>query len=314
MRAYSDLSELTKAPARGRVVAIGVFDGVHLGHQAILRGAVAAAYRIGGLPTVVTFYPHPESVLRPRSAPLALTLPARRAELLQSLGIEEVVTVRFDREFAHLSPESFCRVVLSDRLETKIVFVGDNFRFGREGAGTSADLAAYGRAHGFGVQSVPLVDDAGVAISSTRIRDLLRAGDVVKAAKLLGRPHRVEGTVVSGAGRGQTLQAPTANLAVLRDTALPRLGVYASLSTVDGDRSYPSVTSVGTNPTFESTKKVRVETLLLDFDRDLYGAQMAVDFLERIRGQKAFSDARSLAERIGKDMELSREIHRRGRS
>jgi riboflavin kinase/FMN adenylyltransferase len=314
VRAYSELGEVEKAPARGRVVAIGVFDGVHLGHQSIIRSAVAAASRIGGVAAVVTFYPHPESILRPRRAPVTLTLPARKAELLESLGIEEVVTVKFDQEFAQLSPESFCRLVLSHRLDTKIVFVGENFRFGRLGAGTAADLAAYGRTHGFGVESVSLVDYGGVAVSSTRIRDLLRAGDPLQAGKLLGRPHRVEGTVMSGVGRGRELKAPTANLAFPRETALPRLGVYATCSTVDGERSYRSVTSVGTNPTFESTRKVRVETLLLDFNGDLYGRHVAVDFLERIRGQKKFSDAHALAERIGKDIELAREIHQRERS
>jgi riboflavin kinase/FMN adenylyltransferase len=311
VRVVSGLEGVDAAPAGGRAVAIGVFDGVHLGHQRIVGRAVAAASACGGCSTVVTFYPHPEVVLRPRSAPRALTSPVRKAELLGALGVEEVVTVKFDRQFAQLSPEAFCRVVLSDRLATRVVFVGENFHFGRDGSGTPADLAAYGSAHGFQVRSVPLVDDEGGPISSTRIRQLLKAGEVGRAAGLLGRPHRLDGPVESGAGRGRTLKAPTANLLVTRDTALPRLGVYATRSTVDRERTYRSVTSVGTNPTFETSRRVRVETLLLDYQGDLYGAHLAVDFLARIRAQRAFLDAGALADQIGRDVATAQEIHRR---
>jgi riboflavin kinase/FMN adenylyltransferase len=310
-RIYASLQEVEEDAPGGRVVAVGVFDGVHVGHQRILNRAANAAATMGGRATAVTFHPHPEAVLRPRSAPRILTLPTRKAELLGSAGIEEVVTLKFDREFAQLSPEAFCQVVLSDRLATRAVMVGENFRFGRDGAGTAAHLNAYGRSHGFAVESVPLVNYAGEPISSTRVRVLLRAGEVAQAAELLGRPHRVEGTVISGAGRGRTLKAPTANLKVVRNMALPRLGVYATRSVVGGVRSYPSVTSVGTNPTFESTRKVRIETLLFDFEGDLYGTQIGIDFLERIRGQKAFSDTRALGERIAQDIEAAREIQRR---
>lgn len=309
MRVYSSLDEVERAPARGRAVAIGVFDGVHRGHQRILSRAVDEAASTGATSAAVTFYPHPEAVLRPRSAPRMLTSVDQKSRLMGALGLDELVVVRFDRDFARLTPESFCGAVLSTRLGARTVFVGENFRFGRGGVGTAAHLIDYGSAHGFAVQPVALVADQGETISSTRIRELLSHGRVDEAARLLGRPHKIEGPVLTGAGRGRALDAPTANLAVSREMALPRLGVYVTRSTVDGDDVYPSVTSVGTNPTFESDRRVRIETLLLDFSGDLYGRHLAVDFLERIRGQKTFQDAGSLAERIKRDVDIARAAH-----
>jgi riboflavin kinase / FMN adenylyltransferase len=311
MRRYATLEEVDEAPVKGRVVAIGVFDGVHRGHQRILVAAIEQARASGALSTAVTFYPHPEAVLRPHAAPRMLTSLQRKAELLEALGLDEVVVVPFDRDFARLSPELFCRAVLSDRLGAKVVFVGENFRFGHEGAGTPADLAEYGTTHGFLVRPVALVEDSGEVISSTRIRELLRHGHVVEAAGLLGRPHRVEGTVVAGAGRGRGLEAPTANLPAEREQALPGLGIYVTRSIVNGRDVHPSVTSVGTNPTFEHDRKVRIETLLLDYRGDLYGSHLGVDFLAWIRCQRAFPDAESLAAQIKDDIEAARRYHGR---
>jgi riboflavin kinase/FMN adenylyltransferase len=308
---YTSLEEVDTAPDGGRVVAIGVFDGVHLGHQSIITQAVAVAAESGAIPTVVTFYPHPETVLGVDSAPRSLTLPGRKRELLLRLGIQEVVTVDFDREFARLPPEAFCSLVLSARLGARAVLIGENFHFGRHGAGTTADLAAFGEAHGFRVCPVALVKDGGEPISSTRIRGLLGSGEVSLAAELLGRPHRLEGVITAGAGRGRALQAPTANLEVSGELALPAAGVYVTRSGVDGGARYESVTSVGTNPTFESGEETRVETLRLDFEGDLYGSPMSVDFLERIRGQETFDDAQALAEQIKADVLAAREAHGR---
>lgn len=312
VRVYSSLEEVSSAPAQGRVVAIGVFDGVHRGHQRILSRAVEEASSAGAVSAAVTFYPHPEAVLRPHAAPRMLTSVDQKARLMGALGIDELVVLRFDRDFARLSPEAFCGTVLSTRLGARTVFVGENFRFGHGGAGTAAHLLEYGRTHGFEVRPVALVEEDGEVISSTRIRDLLGSGRVEEAARLLGRPYRVEGSVLSGAGRGRGLDAPTANLAVAREMALPRLGVYVTRSTIDDGRVYASVTNVGTNPTFESDHKVRVETLLLDFSGELYGRHLAVDFLARIRGQKRFADATSLAERIKRDVETARAVHAGG--
>jgi riboflavin kinase/FMN adenylyltransferase len=309
MRVCTSPDQLMEASRQGRALAIGVFDGVHRGHQRILRRAVDEAAATGALSVAVTFYPHPEAILRPRSAPRMLTSLERKATLLEALGLDEMVVVKFDREFAGLSPESFCATVLSDHLGARTVFVGENFRFGHHGAGTATDLVEYGEKHGFEVRPVALVEEDGEAISSTRIRELLRAGDVKEAARLLGRPHRVEGTVMAGAGRGRALDAPTANLTGAKDLALPRAGVYVTLSTVDGNEVHPSVTSLGTNPTFQSDRKMRIETLLLDYSGDLYGRHLAVDFLERIRGQKAFPDAGSLAQQIKQDVAIARSAH-----
>jgi riboflavin kinase/FMN adenylyltransferase len=310
VRTYHSLEKVADPPAAGRVVAIGVFDGVHRGHQEILRRAVSAAEARRASPAVVTFYPHPDAVLRRGAAPPMLTPLQRKEELLQALGIEELIVVTFDRDFARLSPESFCRMVLSDHLGARAVFVGENFRFGQGGSGTVADLGEYGRSHGFDVVPVPLAREDGEVISSTRIRALLKEGRVVEAAGLLGRPHRIQGTVVSGFGRGRGLEAPTANLAPTADMALPRLGIYVTRSTVDGAQTHRSVTSVGTNPTFESDGKVRIETLLLDYSGTLYGSSLAVDFLERLRGQKSFPDAQTLAAQIGRDVEEARAYFR----
>jgi riboflavin kinase/FMN adenylyltransferase len=306
---YDNLTEMEDAPPEGRVVTIGFFDGVHIGHQRIVARTVEAARACSARATGVTFYPHPDVVLRPRSAPRTLTTAERKAELLVSLGMDEVVIVGFDRRFARLSAESFCRTVLSERLNTKMVFVGENFHFGRGGSGGPAELVEYGRSHGFRVWAVPLVKDAEGPVSSTRIRALLSSGHVEEAAGLLGRPHRLEGLVTKGAGRGRTLNAPTANVAVAEEMTLPGSGVYVTRTAVGGEESYPSVTSVGTNPTFETGKVVRVETMVLDRVIDLYGVEVAVDFLDKIRGQKAFADASALSQQITLDVALAREAH-----
>jgi riboflavin kinase/FMN adenylyltransferase len=190
-----------------------------------------------------------------------------------------------------------------------MVFVGDNFRFGRDGSGTLRDLAAFGDTHGFGVRGIPLLSEAGEAVSSTRIRSLLAEGDVRGAAELLGRPHRVQGKVVSGAGRGRDLGAPTANVEAEDDLMLPSPGVYLTHTAVEGPGAYDSVTSVGTNPTFGKGEDERVESLLLGYEGDLYGRTIAVDFLERLRAQEAFPDKESLRKQIARDVERAREMH-----
>jgi riboflavin kinase/FMN adenylyltransferase len=307
LRLYETLEDAPDAPTEGRIVAIGVFDGVHRGHQRILREAVEKARGVPGCyATAVTFRPHPEAVLRSKPAPRLLTPLARKAELLDDLGVDELVVVKFDRDFAQLSPNEFCRLVLSRYLGARAVLVGENFRFGHLGAGDAVHLRAYGRAHGFSVDTVSLAQDAGEPISSTRIRNLIAAGHVSDAVRLLGRPHRIEGLVVAGLGRGRALCAPTANLAVEPETAVPRQGVYVTRSLLDGSEVHLSLTSIGTNPTFEVDKKIRVETMLLDYEGDIYGRRLALDFLERIRSQRAFPDAEALARQIKLDVETAR--------
>jgi riboflavin kinase/FMN adenylyltransferase len=310
MRIYRALTDVPDPVKAGRVVAIGVFDGVHRGHQEILSRAVRAAQASGATPAAVTFYPHPDAVLHRRSAPPMLTPLERKAELLERLGVEELVVVPFDRKFALLTPGAFCSAVLSDHLGARAVFVGENFHFGHGGAGTPDDLRLYGQTHGFVVVAVSLTKEAGEIISSTRIREEIKEGQVAEATRLLGRPHRIEGTVISGVGRGRGLEAPTANLEPTSEMALPRLGIYVTQCTVDGKDTYRSVTSVGTNPTFENDGKIRIETLLFDFSGNLYGARLSVEFLDRVRDQQAFLDAGSLAAHIKRDVEKARAYFR----
>lgn len=309
MRVYRSLDEVEPPPDGGRVVALGVFDGVHRGHQLILARTLAHARERDCVAGVVTFDPHPESIVRPGISPGLLTTLARKTALIENMGLDELIVIRFDREFSRLSPEAFCERVLSARLGVVAVYVGENFRFGHRGEGNAAQLAAYGTEHGFGVHAVELALAGGAAISSTRIRRLLQEGRVKEAADLLGRPHRVDGVVVPGKGRGRVLHAPTANLRVEEGLLLPGAGVYVTWSSMEGEIGRPSVTSVGSNPTFEREATPHVETLLMDFEGDLYGKRLAVDFFERLRGQHAFPNAAALAAQIQKDIEAARAVH-----
>lgn len=293
------------------MVAIGVFDGVHIGHRSIVKAAVSEAAAAGARSTVVTFHPHPESVLRPGLGPRYLTSSGRRRELLEELGVQEVVTVEFDKRFANLLPEDFCSLVLSARLGARTVFVGENFRFGRDGKGSPVDLAEYGKSHGFEVRAMQLLQDAGSEVSSTRIRRLLAAGHVMAASRLLGRPHRVEGVVIHGAGRGRALGAPTANVQVVEDLMVPLAGVYVTRTLLPGSAVCESVTSVGTNPTFGDGDEDGVETLLIDYEGELYGSHVAVEFIDRLRSQETFADGEALREQIARDVSVAREMHRR---
>lgn len=312
MSSQKILGKFDGVSASDRVVCVGVFDGVHLGHQRIISEAITEASSIGAIPTVVTFHPHPDEVLRPGTGPALLTLPHRRTELLGSLGIEEVIAVEFDQEFSQLEPEAFCRVVLSSGLGAKAVYVGENFRFGRRGSGTADDLRIFGDTHGFSVHPVGLVVEGDEPVSSTRIRDLLQEGAVASAEALLSRPHRLEGRVVRGVGRGQSLDAPTANLQVADDLMIPAPGVYVTRTTIRGAAEWHrSVTSVGVNPTFEGDGDTRVETLVIGYEGDLYDSSLAVDFLEKLREQRKFTDARALAEQIREDVQNAVDIHDR---
>jgi riboflavin kinase/FMN adenylyltransferase len=302
MRLYRSIEDIAPLGERHRAVAIGTFDGVHLGHQAIIGRAVAAAAEMGGVATVLTFEPHPSLVLAPESAPLILTPLELKLHLLEQQGVQEVIAVPFDRAFSGLTPEGFCRLLLSERLGARQVTVGENFRFGRGGAGTPEDLLEFGRELGFAVAAVRLMELEGEPMSSTRIRRLIQQGDVDHATRLLGRPHTLEGYVVAGAGRGRDLGSPTANLEVPAHVAVPAHGVYVTLTDLGRGTQEPGVTSVGTNPTFETDGVTRVETYLLRFSGDLYSTKVRVAFLDRLRGQIVFPDAAALIEQISRDV------------
>lgn len=298
------------------VVAIGVFDGVHYGHRTVVGRAVAHAHAIGAPCVVVTFDPHPDEVVRPGTHPALLSTIDHRCALLGELGVDAVVVLPFTRELMGLSPEEFVDQVLVSRLHARAVAVGENFRFGRRAAGDPETLAELGVAHGFTVDAEPLVAGEGGVWSSTYVRGLVRAGDVASAAYSLGRPHRVEGTVVHGDHRGRELGYPTANLATTPHAAVPADGVYAARLVVapytEHAQTHPAAVSIGTNPTFDGAER-RVEAHVIDLhgsaDLDLYGAHVALDFVDRIRGQVRFEGPDALTDlvaRMALDVETAR--------
>jgi riboflavin kinase/FMN adenylyltransferase len=295
------------------VVTVGVFDGVHLGHQRIVARAVAVARELGLPVVVVTFDPHPDEVVRPGSHPPLLCTVRRRCQLLAGLRVSAVCVLPFTYEVSQLGPDEFVRAVLVDRLHAAHVVVGENFRFGHRAAGDVALLAELGEKYEFTAEGVPLLTDGDTTISSTAIRELLSSGDVAGAARDLGRPHRVEGIVVRGQQRGRALGFPTANLQTLPHTAIPADGVYAGwLISLDGEgeerERWPAAISVGTNPTFDGRERT-VEAYALDRDDlDLYGTQMAADFVTRIRGQARFDSVAELISQMHQDVAAARQV------
>jgi riboflavin kinase/FMN adenylyltransferase len=292
-------------------VTIGVFDGVHRGHQRIVARASEVAVT-NRLPlVVVTFDPHPDEVVRPGSHPPLLCTLRRRVQLLSELGADAICVLPFTLDFSRLGPDEFVRAVLAERLHARRVVVGANFRFGHRAAGDVALLAELGEKYDFSAEGVPLLTEDGVTISSSSIRDLVAAGDVAGAARDLGRPHRVEGVVVRGAQRGRTLGIPTANLETPPYTAIPADGVYAGwLASLDENgnqtQRWPAAISVGTNPTFDGQHRV-VEAYALDRDDlDLYGVHVAVDFAARLRGMAKFGSVDELIAQMRLDIDQAR--------
>jgi riboflavin kinase/FMN adenylyltransferase len=291
------------------VVTIGVFDGVHRGHQALVGQAVRRAADRGVRSVVVTFDPHPAQVLRPGGPPPVLTTLRRKADLIETLGVDGLCVLPFTTEFSQLGPEEFVHGVLAEHLHAAEVVVGENFRFGYKAAGDVATLAEIGSRHGFSVSGVPLVTSGGTTFSSTYIRGCIADGDVEGAAEALGRDHRVEGVVVRGDSRGRELGYPTANLALDPYTAVPADGVYAGRLVRDtpaGPVALPAAISVGTNPTFDGRER-RVEAYVLDFDGDLYDQPVAVEFVSRLRGMERFGTVEELVKQMADDVRLTRE-------
>ena len=304
------------------VVTIGVFDGVHRGHAELIDHAVKAG-RVRGVPTVLmTFDPHPMEVVHPGNHPAQLTTLARRAELVEQAGVDVFLVIPFTPDFMKVTPERYILELLVEHLHVVAVVVGENFTFGSKAAGTVETLRRAGEQFGFGVESVSLVaeraevdPEQSVTFSSTYIRSCVDAGDVVAAAEALGRPHRVEGLVVRGDGRGRELGFPTANVAPTAYAAIPADGVYAAWFTVLGHGPVPgtmvagqrcrAAVSIGTNPTFSGRART-VEVFVLDETADLYGQRVAIDFVGRIRRQEKFGSAADLVAAIDADVEKIR--------
>ncbi|RBY77537.1 bifunctional riboflavin kinase/FAD synthetase [Blastococcus sp. TF02-09] len=309
--------EATPADLGRTVVTIGMYDGVHRGHQQLIGAAVARARAMRRPCLLLTFDPHPAEVVRPGSHPAILTSLDRKAELVAGLGVDAMCVLPFTADFMRLPPETFTHTVLVEHLHAAQVVVGENFTYGHRAAGTVGSLTAEGRRFGFAVEGVPLAEDSSdsgdVTISSTYIRACVAAGDMVAAARALGRPHRVDGVVVRGDRRGRDLGYPTANVESPPYTAIPADGVYAGHLVTRDPRTgasrerLPAAVSVGTNPTFEGSRRT-VEAFVLDYEGDLYGEHVGVEFASRLRPMEAFADIDALVAAMAKDVSDTRRI------
>lgn len=301
-------------PPGGAVVTIGVYDGVHLGHRALIGRVRAMAGELGASSAVITFDRHPATVVRPDSAPLLLTDLAQRLELLGDTGVDYTLVIHFDQERASESAEDFVREILVGCLGARAVVVGHDFHFGRNRGGNVPMLQEMGAELGFDVLGINLVADEGMSgeqevVSSTRIRGLLAAGDVASAAKLLGRPHEVRGVVQHGDARGRDLGFPTANVAVPADILLPADGIYAGWYERPNGDVHATAMSLGRRPTFyEDADLSLLECYLLDFDGDLYDEPARVRFVERLRGEVKFDNVEALVEQMGRDVDAARDV------
>ncbi|HEV2350476.1 MAG TPA: bifunctional riboflavin kinase/FAD synthetase [Terriglobia bacterium] len=297
MRVIHNLAELPK-PLAASIVTIGNFDGVHLAHQELLIQVVQAARCAGATPAAITFDPHPTKILAPERAPRFLTSLSQKTRLMERFGIELLLVLPFTRELSHLSPADFAREVLGGPLRPRQIFVGPNFRFGHRQSGDDQTLAELGRAAGFSVKVLPMIKIRGERVSSSRIRELLAAGRVTRAGRLLGRPYSSSGPIVPGSGIGKKQTVPTANLAPIEEQ-LPRGGVYVTRTRL-GDALHQSVTNLGTKPTF-GEHRLTVECFLLNFSGVIAETEMEVEYLYRLRDEMKFPEASALKTQIQKD-------------
>jgi riboflavin kinase/FMN adenylyltransferase len=303
---YRQLDDLPEG-MRGGAVSIGNFDGVHAGHAQIIGRLVERARQLGGPAVVFTFDPHPARLLRPDAVPEPLIWTERKAELLGELGVDTVIAYPTDRALLELSAQQFFDHVIVDRLGARAVVEGDNFAFGHNREGTVEMLRELALAAGIETEVIAAIDINGEAVSSSRIRRLLAEGDVAMARQLLTRPYRLRGRVVRGAGRGESLGFPTANLADV-DTLVPAEGVYAALCMVD-DQPQAAAVNIGGNPTF-GEMAAKVEAHLVDLRRSLYEQTLTLDFLARLRGTKKFEGADALRAQISRDVAATQRVCR----
>ncbi len=290
------VTRLPDVEPRPRRVAVGTFDGVHRGHREVIRGA----------DTVLTFQPHPTAVIQPEAAPRLLTDPDRKAQLIASLGVEELVVIPFDAEFAARSAQAFVDDVLVAALGATHVAVGENFRFGHKARGDSELLRADDR---FQTRVVELLEIDGEVVSSSHIRGLVLGGAVGYAERLLGDPFTLAGEVVHGDERGRELGYPTANLVPDAAFVTPGHGVYAARATTSTGQTLPAAVSIGVRPTFVTGRGELIEAYLLDFDGDLYGSRLEIAFLKRLRGEKRFDSVAALVDQMALDVDAARAIY-----
>lgn len=287
------------------IITLGNFDGLHLGHQELIRMVIRRARETGGLSLVVTFRPHPLKILAPEKCPPLISIYEEKIALFEKLGIDVLVKIPFTREFSDMSPRDFVKDVLCGLLGAKEIYVGYNYRFGRGREGTIESLKELGREFGFSVVEVDQVSLGGEVISSTKIRTLIRDGDVENAARLLGRTYAITGVVIRGDNRGKGLGFPTANIASKHDI-IPSNGVYAVWVYVR-EKYYNGIANIGMRPTFDKHERA-IEVHLFDFNEDLYGEEISLYFLRKIRDEKKFENADALVRQIHADITSAGEI------
>lgn len=293
------------------VLTLGVFDGLHIGHQQIMQTVVDRAKAIKAVPTAITFDPHPRAVLHPESAPPLLQTLDQRLANLDVLGIEQAIVIKFDNDFASSAAEAFLSDIVRDRLHAKEVYLGKGFAFGRNRGGNIELLRRMSAELGFVADEVEEVQLHGRRVSSSAIRELLAAGRINLARRMLGRPYGVEGVIIRGNRRGHTIGFPTANLKP-HNRVIPRYGVYATATLIDGTWR-KSITNIGVRPTFEKTEEPSIESYIFDFDGDLYGDVLRVRFLHRIRDERKFNGIDELKAQIERDTRRARNyFHHQG--
>ncbi len=302
MKIFETLNINKKFP--NPVLTIGNYDGIHIGHQKIIEKVARRAREISGTPMLMTFNPHPLSVLKPDTYTLLITPLHLKKKLIEARGIEVMLLVPFDASFQSLTPEMFIKDILVGSLAVKEVFVGYDFKFGKGGTGNVEMLKQGARTHGFHFEAIEAITLNGERVGSNAIRKLIIDGNVEKATRFLGRPHMIEGLVVKGENRGKWMGFPTINLDTFFEL-VPKNGVYVTEVELKGRRK-PAVTNIGFNPTFDG-KKFLMETHILDFSGNLYGKEVAIYFHKRIRDEMKFSGIEELKERIAKDVFLARE-------
>lgn len=285
--------------SRGTVLTLGVFDGLHLGHQRIMQTVVESAKAINAVPTVITFDPHPRAVLHPENAPPLLQTLDQRLANFEVLGIKQTIVIRFDKEFASLDAETFLTDIVHERLQAREVFLGKGFFFGKNRGGNIELLREMSKRLGFFADEVAEVRLRGTRISSSKIRHLLAEGKVNLARRMLGRPYGVEGQIIHGLQRGRTIGFPTANLHP-HNRVIPKFGVYATATLINNEWRR-SITNVGIRPTFDDDRNPSIESYVFDFDGDLYGDVLRVRFLHRIRDERKFNGIDELRAQIEKD-------------